>query len=143
MKKLCLFLMLFSFLLTGCEVVPFVGPIVTGVVMWNEGEARKYYNEEPHTLYRSTKLALADLKLPIMKDEPARDGGHYLVAGDDDRFKINIRTVKPHITEVRVRVNFMGDKPFAELLYKHIDEHTNTIEFDDQGRPTKRKSQDG
>lgn len=137
MKKLLIFLTL---LISGCAVAPFIAsPIVTGVVMWYEGEAHKYYNEEARTLYRATKIALKDLDYPITKDEPNKDGGYYIVAGDKDRFKIVIRQVKHHITEVKVRINFMGDKPYAELLYRQIDLNTNSIEFDDEGKPTKNK----
>lgn len=140
-----MFMLCFPLGFTGCEVAPFVSPIVTGVVIWYEGEAHKYYYEEPSTLYRSTKLALKELEHPITTDE-VRNGNYYIVAGDDDKFKITIRKVKPHISEVKIRINFMGNKPYAELLYTHIDNNLNTIDFDDQGRPTKiikflRKSQ--
>lgn len=137
MKKLLIF---FTLLISGCAVTPFIAsPIVTGVVMWYDGEAHKYYNEEARTLYRATKIALKELDHPIKKDEPYKDGGFYLVAGDRDRFRIIIRQVKPHITEVKVRINFMGDKPYAELLYSQIDLNTNSIEFDSEGKPTKNK----
>ena len=129
----CLPLVFFA----GCEVVPFVSPIVTGVVMWYEGEAHKYYYEEPSTLYRSTKLALKELDHPILKDETQRNGDYYILAGEGDKFKITIRKVKPHIAEVKMRINFMGNKPYAELIYKHIDNNLNTIDFDPQGHPTK------
>lgn len=136
MKKLLLVLML-CLPLIGCQIVPFVGPIVTGVIMWREGEAHKFYYEEPSTLYRSAKLAINELGYPIIKDEIQRNGNYYIVAGDDDKFKIIIRKIKPHIGEVKMRVNFMGNKPYAELVYKHIDNNLNTIDFDDQGHPTK------
>lgn len=141
MKKFFLTLMLCLPLIgfTGCQVAPFVGPIVTGVIMWHQGEAHKFYYEEPSTLYRSTKLALKELGHPITKDEAQRDGSYYIVAGDDDKFQITICKVKPHIGEVKMRVNLMGNKPYAELVYKHIDNNLNTIDFDDQGRPSKIK----
>lgn len=140
MKKLFLFSALFLIFFTGCSAAPFiVSPIVTGVIMWKEGEAHKYYNEEASTLYRATKMALKDLEHPIIKDEPSSDGGYYLVAGNEDRFKITIRKVQPHIAEVKIRINFMGDKPYAELVYRSIDIHNNSIDFDEQGKPTKRK----
>lgn len=141
MKKLLLMLSLFLPLsIGGCAAAPFiVSPIVTGVIMWKEGEARKYYNEEAHTMYRATKISLKDLDHPIIKDESDKKGGYSLTAGEGDKFHITIRQVKPHIAEVKVRINFMGDKPYAELLYRQIDSNTNTIDFDDQGRPTKRK----
>lgn len=136
MKKL---LIIFTFLFFGCTTAPFIAsPIVTGVVMWYEGEAHKYYNEEVRTMYRATKIALKELNHPITKDESYKDG-FYIVTGDKDQFKIVLRQVKPHITEVKVRVNFLGDKPYAELLYSQIDLNTNSIEFDNQGVPTKNK----
>lgn len=140
MKKLLLFASLCLPFFTGCAAAPMIiSPIVTGVVMWKDGEARKYYNEEAHTVYRATKTSLKELDHLIINEEPYKEGGYYIVAGDSDKFKITIRQVKPHITEVKVRINFMGDKPYAELLYSQIDSNTNTIDFDDQGKPTKRK----
>ena len=137
MKKKLLFICLFSFLFLGCTVAPMlIGPIVTGVTMWKDGEARRYYNEEPRAIYRATKISLKDLTLPIKKDE-AKEKTHHIIAGDGDRFHIYIRQVKPHITEVRLRINIMGDKNYAELLYHQIDINTNTIDFDNQGNPTK------
>jgi len=140
MKKLLLFASLCLPIFAGCTAAPLlISPIVTGVIMWKDGEAHKYYNEEAHTLYRATKTSLKELDHPIIKEEPYRDGGYYIVAGEGDKFKITIRQVKPHITEVKIRINFMGDKPYAELVYRQIDSNTNTIDFDDQGKPTKRK----
>jgi len=140
MKKLLLFTSLCLPIFVGCTAAPLlISPIVTGVIMWKDGEAHKYYNEEAHTLYRATKISLKELDHPIIKEEPYRDCGYYIVAGEGDKFKITIRQVKPHITEVKIRINFMGDKPYAELVYRQIDSNTNTIEFDDQGKPTKRK----
>lgn len=134
MKKLVLLL---SFFIFGCSVVPFVqGPIVTGIIMWKQGEARKFYNEELDVMHRSTKHALEDLSHKIFKDESSKDG-FYIVAGDRDKFKIHIKTIKAKITEVRIRINIMGDKPYADLLYGRIDANTNTIYFDDAGKPAK------
>lgn len=140
MKKLLLFLCFFGFFLTGCSTVPIIGPIITGIVMWKDGEASKYYNEEAHTLYRSVKISLKEMDYNISSEENLKNGGNYIVAGDNDQFKIVIRQVKPHITEVKIRVNFLGDKQYAELLYDQIDSNTSTIDFDNQGKPTKRKS---
>ena len=134
MKNLIIFL---CFFITGCAVVPFVqGPIVTGIIMWKQGEAHKYYHENIKTIYRATKNALRELDHKITSDSPTKDG-YRLVAGDKDKFKIHIREAKPHITEVCVRINLMGDKPYAELLYAQIDANTNVINYDDKGMPTK------
>ena len=139
MKKLLLFVFLCLPIFAGCAATMLISPIVTGIIMWKDGEAHKYYNEESNTLYRATKISLKELDHPILKDEATRDGGRYIVAGEGDKFKITIRQVKPHITDVKIRINFMGDKPYAELIYHQIDSNTNTIDFDDQGKPTKNK----
>lgn len=140
MKKFALF---FAFLLAGvvvpgCSPIsPFdiASPIVTGIVLWKEGEAHKYYNEEMPAMHRSVKTALKELNLPIAKDESTKDG-FYIIAGDNDRFKIRIQTIRPHITKVSIRVNFMGDKDYAELVYRTTDSYVDTIEFNN-GRPIK------
>ncbi len=133
MKKLLIFLSLFA--VTGCTIAPLVAPIVTGVLKWSGGEAHKYYDSETEAMYRSTKMALKDLDLVITRDEPTKDG-YYIVAGDKNRFKITIKRIAPHITLVSMRVNFMGDKPFAELVYKTIDGKLDIIEFSN-GLPIK------
>jgi hypothetical protein len=139
MKKFTLiFCLIAALFTTGCAAFnPFslASPIVTGVVMWKDGEAVKYYNEETDPMHRSVKAALKDLNLPVSKDEAVKDG-YYIVAGDKDRFKIHILTVRPHITKVSIRVNFMGDKPYAELVYKTTDTFVDTIDFNN-GRPVK------
>ncbi len=131
MKKLAYILFLVTiFPFVGCEAVPFVGPIVTGVVMWVEGEAHKYYNNDTDVLYRATKRSLRELNIPITKDRPGNNGNYHIVAGDEDRFSINIRRAKQGISEVKIRVNFMGDKPYAEMIYSRIDTSLDRIDFD-------------
>lgn len=134
MKKLVLFL---TFFICGCSVAPFlVGPIITGVVMWKQGEAKKYYNEELIIIYRAAKNSLKELEYQIHSDEKTKDG-YYLTAGERNKFKITINQVKPKIVEVCVRINLMGDKPYAELLYTKIDANTNTIFYNEKGQPVK------
>jgi hypothetical protein len=141
MKKLAHILILLAIFpfFAGCEALPFVGPIVTGVAMWMDGEAHKYYDNEPDVLYRATKRALRDLNIPITSDEPGEDETYSIVAGDEDRFSINIRRAKEGIGEVKIRVNFMGDKPYAELIYSRIDDTLDRIDFDNDGVPTQKK----
>lgn len=134
MKKfgiLFLFLCFFS----GCGVNP-IEIIVDGVIRWVEGEAHKYYNVDTPTLYRAVKRACHDLDYEIKKDKPS-GSEFYLIAGNNDRFKIKIKRIEENISRLSVRVNFMGDKPYAELLYKKVDEELSTIEFDN-GHPVRR-----
>ena len=64
-----------------------------------------------------------------------------MCSSDLDKFKIYIREAKPHISDVSVRINLMGDKPYAELLYAQIDANTNVVNYDDKGLPTKLTTQ--
>lgn len=134
MKKMFFsYFFLIFFLFSGCDFVPFVGPVVSGVIAWKDGEAHKFYHEEISTLYASVKVALRELNYDITSDQIQKNGDYYLLAGQKDEFKIYIRKVEPRITEVRIRVNFMGNKPYAELIYQHIDKNLNVVEFDRNG----------
>lgn len=128
------FFIFFTIFFSGCDFVPFAGPIVSGIIMWKDGEAKKYYYEEPETLHRSVKSALKKLNYSIFTDIIEKDGSYYIIADSKDRFKIYIRKVEPHISEVRIRINFMGDKPYAELIYKFIESNSDTIEFNENGQ---------
>jgi hypothetical protein len=72
----------------------------------------------------------------ITEDNPDEED-FYLSVGENDRFKVKIIKIEENITRVSIRVNFMGDKPYAELLYKHIDNELGIIEFDKNGSPKK------
>jgi hypothetical protein len=133
--------MIFSFFTTisGCGpellLSPLAGPIQEGVVYWAEGEANKYYSESPDVIYRSTKHALAKLNVPILEDKPANND-YAILAGEKDKFHIKITVIENNMTRFSIRVNFWGNKEFAELIYKIVDNELDTIIFDDQGRPT-------
>jgi hypothetical protein len=135
MKKIILILSFLSF--SGCAAV-FMAPvsaIVQGYVMWKDGEATKYYNTDIDTTYRSLKHATDKLNLKIVTDNQNKDKkGYYLVIGDKDKFKVKIIPTKNNVTQIKIRINFMGDKPYAELLYKEIDNNLNTIQFKN-GKP--------
>jgi hypothetical protein len=138
MKKFSSLFIFFIFFLSGCAAAPFiVTPIITGIIYWKEGEARKYYSEPSSLLHRAAIYALDDLNHEIKSDVKNTDKTYEILAGDEHKFKITIKNIKPNISEVKIRVDFLGDKPYAELLYKHIDAHTNTVEYDDNGLPTK------
>lgn len=140
MKNFSLMMLFLCIFFGGCAAAPFViTPIVTGVIYWKEGEARKYYAEDSFVLHRAAVLALQQLDQPITSDVKNTDLSYSITGGDSHKVKISIKAVRKHISEVRIRVNFMGDKPFAEMLYKQIDANTSTIEYDADGYPTKLK----
>lgn len=141
MKKLLLILAFLGFFtVSGCGPIDPIGPIISGVVMWVEGEAHKYYANDAATIYRAVKRACDELNYEISRDDPPNaDGDYYLVAGNNDRFKIKIQNVEADIAKLSVRVNFMGDKPYAELLYKKVDDQISTIEFGPNGEPVRKR----
>lgn len=138
MKKLLLILALFCpIMAVGCDfVTPFISPIVTGVIYWKEGEASKYYDFDVDTCYRATKRSLQDLQLELSEDENT-DNGYKIVADKNDRFKIKVEKAEQNITVVKIRINTFGDKPYAELIYNHIDDNLGIIQFDENGKPVK------
>jgi hypothetical protein len=139
MKK---FIILLIFLLSGCAVPPFVSGIVTGVITWEAGKARKFYTEDTVVMQRATFLSLKNLGYKVKKFEPRKDGAYIVVAGGktsillrEDRFAITIKKAKPKITELSMRINYLGDQPYAELIYKEIDNNIFVINYDDSGKP--------
>ena len=126
------------FNIIGCSAPQlFIGPAIQGIVYWIKGEAHKYYEEDADVVYRATKHALNDLNLPISKDE-ITNKRYVIDAGEDNRFHIKIETTDKDLTRLNIRVNFMGDKDYAELIYKKVDENINTIHYNEQGVPSRK-----
>jgi len=142
MKKFILFSMFLVFL-AGCTaaIAPIAGgagAIVQGYIMWKEGEATKYYNTDVDTVYRAVKHAANQLNLKLVNDDQNKnEKGYHLKVGDKDKFKIKILP-KDKVTELCIRVNFTGDKSYAELFYKTVDDDLNTIQFKN-GKPVKER----
>jgi hypothetical protein len=114
--------------LVGCSYMAPIGPIVQLGVMWIEGEAHKYYNTDRTTLHAAVKSALHELDLPI-KEESKSNDTITIKAGDNDRFKIKVHQVRDKTTKLSIRVNIMGDKPYAEMIYRHVDKQSNVEQF--------------
>lgn len=123
LKRIILpFVMLVAAITPACQILTPISMIATVGVYWIEGEAHKYYNTDQTVIVRALKETLAELKIPIRK-ESSDDNHIYIKAGDgnDDRFSITVLRVKPEITKLSIRVNIMGDHPFAEMIYRHVD----------------------
>jgi len=119
----------------GCGAQYFIGPAVTGVIYWVNGEGHKYYEEQPIVVYRAAKHALTELGLPISKDVVSNNT-YKIIAGEKDRFSISIHPADKNLTRFDLRINVMGDKDYGELIYKKTDEKLNTMDFDPEGNPT-------
>lgn len=116
-------------LFVGCPLLAPIGPIVDIGVFWLEGEAHKYYNTDQQTIYVSVQNVLNnELKIPITENQKM---GEYIwiKAGDTDQFKIKIHHVRDNITKLSIRVNNFGDKPYAEMIYRHVDAQPGVIQW--------------
>lgn len=117
-----------SFFTLGCSFLSPIGPIMQLGIMWYEGEAQKYYATPQEKIHYAVKDVLAEFKFPI-KQESVSGETIYIKAGDDDRFKIKITSVRENVTKLSIRVNIMGDKPYAEMIYRHVDKRQGVEQF--------------
>jgi len=129
MKKLSIAMLAGVMLFAGCEAMPIVNPSISLYIKWLEGEADCYFAADREAAYRATKRSLTTLGYTVTKDEIERSGDHTIVAGGNDRFKIKVELVEPYVTRISIRVNFIGDKPYAELIYRQVIDQLDVIEY--------------
>lgn len=122
------FLLATCLFFAGCAIMAPIAPIVSLGIMWVNGEAAKYYATDIDIVHQATKNVLDEFKLKII-EEKAENNSVYIKAGDDDKFKITIVATRENVTKLLIRVNIMGDKAYAELLYRHIDEQPGIRQF--------------
>lgn len=134
MKKLLIFLF-FLLCSMGCMASVAVGPIVSGVMMWKNGEAIKYYEIDGVILQRAVVRTLKDdFKLSITKNT-SENNQFLITAKNKDKVEVKIIKNKRNFTEVRVRVNLLGDEPYSELFFTKLEKQIYTIAFDKTGKP--------
>ena len=141
---------LFLLLLFGCQSFNPVGPAIQLGMYWVDGEAHKYYNTDQESMLVAVREVLNTLEIPI-HDEEVSDGMVVIHAGGkfyveersrrfarkdskvlfkiEDRFKIKLIVVKPHTTKVSIRCNIFGDKPYCDMIYRHIDGQSSIKQF--------------
>lgn len=121
-KNTLLLLLLLASGAGGCQYFNPIGPLFSLGVMWYDGEAKKYYNTDQKTIDASVKFALKELEIPFTEEKTDGNTISIRAGGNgEDRFKIKIVMVKPHTTRLAIRVNIMGDKPYAEMIFRHVD----------------------
>ncbi len=112
----------------GCNYINPITPIVQLGIYWYEGEAQKYYACSQPEVIQALRNVLEELKLPVTSESV--DGNVFRMdAGDDDKFKIKVTAVREGVTKLAIRVNIMGDKPYAELIYQEIEKQPMIGEF--------------
>lgn len=98
----------------------FISPIVQGVIFWKNGEAKVYYNESCDSVYNKLLLVLEKLKIKVENHQNTKYG-HYIKAGNKSKFTIRIIKKEDEITQLKIRVNFWGDKEYAELIFRKLN----------------------
>jgi len=131
-KYFLILIILFNFTV-GCEPALIIGPIVTGVTYWIQGESHRYFSESHEIVFSATKRILEKNRLYIKK-EYVKNDINYIDAGSRNGFKIKIEKVD-NFTKLSIRINTFGDKDYTELLYDQIQQECNVIHYKD-GKPT-------
>lgn len=134
MKKILIFL-IFSFF-TGCAFVPFASPIITGIIIYKDGKANKYYDIDQEVIKRSVRKSFFDLNIKITKDQKSR-GGYSIQGVGHDSFSVVITKVGRDTTCLSVRINTFGNKPYSELFFQKVDSNIEIINYDKEGMPVK------
>lgn len=136
MKKLTIFLSFVLLLnIIGCGPELLIGPAINFYLAWKDGEAHKHYNYDAGIVYRAAKRSMLELGIPIDQDDGKNSLNYYFTAGGNNRFKVKITHVEPTISKLSVRIDFMGDKSYAELFYKKVDRELSVIKYGPDGRP--------
>ena len=138
-KRITALFLLSTFIFSaGCDLFNPISPIIQLGVMWMEGEGHKYYNTDQETMHSAVKNVLQDLDFPIIKE--TNEGDYiYIEASDKEtqpgqvalasKFKIKIREVRHNVTKLSIRINTWGDKPYAEMIYRHVDDENDVKDF--------------
>jgi len=112
----------------GCELLSPIGPIINIGIFWMNREAHKYYATPMETMNVAVRNALNDLEM--MVDEDYMDGEVRVIKlKGEDNFRIKLEPARHNVTKVSILVNTLGDKPYAEMLYRHIDEQPDIEQF--------------
>lgn len=126
------FLVVFSIFFSGCAALAptaLISPAIQAVIMWKDGEAHKFYPHNVKVMHSATLRSLQSLGVSFKKEDFSK-GTYHITATQHNKFSIKIVTTELYVTRVSIRVDFMGDKDYAELIYKTIDEKLNTIVYE-------------
>lgn len=135
MKKIVA-LMLFVAILSGCSFVGFLSPIVTGVVIWKEGRAHKYYDLDVDVVHRAVRNTIREMNMTLVYDTKV-SGGWDLCGRSGDNFYFSVRSARSGLCDLSLRINTFGNKSLSETIIKRVDDNLGVVNFDELGRPVK------
>ncbi len=132
--KICKIFLFFMIFLSGCQFAGILSPVITGVIIWKEGRAHKYYDLNTIVLYRAVKNTCNDLNIKITSDSKTKNG-FYIVGKSKDNFSFYIEKYSFNVTDLSIRINTFGNKSYTEMIIHKIDENINLVNYDDSGKP--------
>ena len=106
-------------------VLPVVGSVYDGYVVWKSGKATKYYACDLDTTYRSVMRASDQMKLEttLIKSVPQKE--YSLDIERNIPMHIDILPLQKNVsvTTVVISISMFEDKQYVELFYKLIDDN--------------------
>lgn len=128
MKRLFLIAAICLGMIGGCAYLAPIGPIIDIGIFWMNREAHKYYATPAEDMYPAVRQALNELEM-VVDENYMDDDTRVIVINENDRFRIKLIPARHNITEIVILVNTLGDKPYAELIYHHIDNQPDIEQF--------------
>jgi hypothetical protein len=129
-RELVVFLLLTTSLLSGCAVVgliPFIGSSVggsyQGYSVWKGRESSKYYTYDIKTICQAVNQSCEQLKLETVIQNPVSEDECSLETKGNYPMEINVSHIEKNLTKVVITIALFGDKQYAELLYRTIDDN--------------------
>jgi hypothetical protein len=133
--NIVVFLLLAASLLSGCaaaslipavgeaQVIPVIGASYQGYVVWKGRESSRYYTYDIKTVCQAVKQSCDQLKLETVVQNPASENGCSLETKGKYPMEINASHIEEKLTKVVITIELFGDKQYAELLYRTIDDN--------------------
>ena len=128
-RVIVVFLLLAASLLSGCACLgsipffPAIGGSYEGYTVWQGRQSSKYYTYEVKTICQVVRQSCEQLKLEAVIQNPVSVYGCALETKGNYRMEINVSNVGKNLTKVVITIALFGDKQYAELLYRTIDDN--------------------
>ena len=135
-REIVVFLLLAASLISGCAVValipfvPVIGGSYQGYTYWKGRESLKYYSNDVKTVCQAVKKSCEQLELETVIQNPVSENECSLKTKGNYPMEINVSHVEKTLTKVVITIALFGDKQYAELLYRTIDDNIPTKRMD-------------
>jgi uncharacterized protein YceK len=110
-------------LIGGSQAIPAAGGSYQGYTVWKGRESSRYYTSDIKTVCQAVKQSCEQLKLETVIQNPFSENGCSLETKGNYPMEINVSNVEKNLTKVVITIALFGDKQYAELLYRTIDDN--------------------